>query len=162
MIEPEATPSKPPPAQRNQVDGEDTADDGLNLEVTRTPEEASERRRGSSDATQGTAFTPRPFADTAEFSLDEAIVYIGNGNFQVRLLVCVGVFMITTALQFSILSFLGFIVQCEIPEWGVTDGSAAALSTLLFFGMLVGTPFWGSLSDNYGRKPVSYAVETGS
>ena len=95
------------------------------------------------------------FTEPTEFSLDEAIAHIGTGRFQVKLLFCTGAFMTSTSIQFSILSFLAFIIQCQVPEWHISDDSAASLSTLVFFGMLVGTFLWGTLSDQYGRKPVS-------
>lgn len=96
------------------------------------------------------------FDEPTEFSIDEAIAHLGTngGRFQLKLLFGTGTFMVSTSLQFSILSFLGSIVQCQLPGWNVSDESAALLATLVFFGMLVGTFVWGTLADMYGRKPV--------
>ena len=102
-----------------------------------------------------TAPSPRRFDDGQEFSLEEAILYLGTGRFQIKLLFLVGMFMISISLQFALLGFLGFIVQCEMTEWAVSDRATALLSTLVFLGMLLGTLAWGSLSDIHGRKPVS-------
>lgn len=93
-----------------------------------------------------------------EYTIEDAIAYLPIGKFHLKLLLGTGMFMISTSLQFSILSFLAFIIQCQLPQWKVTDSSAALLSTLVFFGMLVGTFLWGYLSDKYGRKPVSLIV----
>jgi hypothetical protein len=132
-----------------------TPDSSLDMNpIVSTNNESTEDRPTTPpprDATQ----SPRNFVDGTELNLDEAIAYLGTGKFQIKLLICCGLFMISVSLQFSILSFLGFIVQCERKDWNVTDSGVALLSTLVFLGMLVGTLFWGALSDVYGRKPVS-------
>ena len=113
-------------------------------------------------APYSTAPSPRQFEDGQEFSLDEAVLHIGTGRFQVKLLFLVGLFMISISIQFALLAFLGFIVQCEMTEWQVTDRTAALLSTLVFLGMLLGTLAWGTLSDMYGRKPVGLIPQSSS
>jgi len=90
--------------------------------------------------------------------LDHVIAEIGVGRFHVRLLMCVGAFMLASSTQFALVSFLGFSVQCEEPAWLVTTSQASLLSMLIFFGMLVGTMFWGWLGDCAGRKPTMMGV----
>eukprot|EP00466_Bigelowiella_natans_P015909 jgi/Bigna1/67844/fgenesh1_pg.4_\ len=51
-------------------------------------------------------------------------------------------------MEMMMLSFLGPAVKCE---WNVDNAKLSLLTTVVFFGMLFGTYFWGILADRYGR-----------
>lgn len=53
-----------------------------------------------------------------------------------------------------LLSFLGPAVQCE---WGLTPAQMSVLTSVVFAGMTVGGPLWGSVSDGWGRR-TSFAL----
>ena len=97
-------------------------------------------------------------AEPREISIDALIEELGVGVFHVYLLGSVGLFMLASALQFAILSFLGPELACEMVEWQVTPQMTALLSTMVFFGMLLGTLTWGFMGDHYGRKPTMVMV----
>ena len=102
-----------------------------------------------------------PFFQNAadrEVSIDALIEELGVGKFHVYLLGSVGLFMLASALQFALLSFLGPELVCEMVEWEVTPQTSALLSTMVFFGMLVGTMTWGFMGDYLGRKPTMVMV----
>ncbi|PWA54795.1 General substrate transporter [Artemisia annua] len=66
------------------------------------------------------------------YTLDEALSTIGFGKFQV-----------------GVLAYAGLAIQ---PEWGLSSSEESLISTVAFFGMLVGAYLWGVVSDSYGRK----------
>ncbi|KAH6817287.1 Major facilitator superfamily protein [Perilla frutescens var. frutescens] len=82
------------------------------------------------------------------YSLDEALVTVGFGKYQGLLLAYGGLGYVADAMEIMILSFIGAAVE---SEWHLSPGEKSMISTVVFAGMLVGSFFWGVISDTYGR-----------
>jgi MFS family permease len=48
-----------------------------------------------------------------------------------------------------LMSFLGPAIQCQ---WSLAPDQLRVLTSVVFAGMVVGGPLWGSVSDGFGRK----------
>ncbi|KAG6411604.1 hypothetical protein SASPL_129687 [Salvia splendens] len=83
------------------------------------------------------------------YSLDEALATVGFGKYQGLMLAYGGLGYIADAMEIMILSFIGAAVE---SEWNLSPGEQSLISTVVFAGMLVGSYFWGVISDAYGRK----------
>ncbi|KAL1531256.1 organic cation/carnitine transporter 7-like isoform X2 [Salvia divinorum] len=83
------------------------------------------------------------------YSLDEALATVGFGKYQGLMLAYGGLGYIADAMEIMILSFIGAAVE---SEWHLSFGEKSLISTVVFAGMLVGSYFWGVISDAYGRK----------
>ncbi|GJZ07685.1 organic cation/carnitine transporter 7-like protein [Tanacetum coccineum] len=83
------------------------------------------------------------------YTLDEALLTIGFGKFQVGVLAYAGLGWIVEAMGIMILSFVGPAIQ---SKWGLSSSQESLISTVAFGGMLVGAYSWGVVSDSYGRK----------
>ena len=55
------------------------------------------------------------------------------------------------AVQVSTISFLSIVVK---ELWGLSAREEATVTSSVFQGMFVGSLFWGSLADKYGRRPM--------
>lgn len=86
-----------------------------------------------------------------DYTLDEALVAVGFGNYQLILMAFGGIGYIGDAMEVMILSFIGSAVQ---SEWDLSPAQKSLISTVVFFGMLVGAYASGYISDTYGRKYV--------
>ncbi|KAF3783424.1 Organic cation/carnitine transporter 7 [Nymphaea thermarum] len=85
----------------------------------------------------------------ASYTVDDALVSLGFGKFQMLLLAYAGMGWAAEAMEMMLLSFVGPAVQ---SEWGLTSSQESMISTAVFAGMLVGAYSWGVISDNYGRR----------
>ncbi|ODN04059.1 Synaptic vesicle 2-related protein [Orchesella cincta] len=83
------------------------------------------------------------------FTVSQAINALGFGKFQVMLSLFTGLCWMADSMEMMILSILSPALQCE---WGIDKYKQAFLTTSVFFGMMVSSPFWGNLSDKYGRR----------
>ncbi|KAG6414268.1 hypothetical protein SASPL_126986 [Salvia splendens] len=83
------------------------------------------------------------------YSLDEALATVGFGKYQGLMLAYGGLGYIADAMEIMILSFIGAAVE---SEWHLSPSEKSLISTVVFAGMLVGSYFWGVISDAYGRK----------
>lgn len=90
------------------------------------------------------------FLDT--FTVAQAVNALGFGWFQVKLSLFVGLCWMSDSMEMTILSVLGPALHCD---WGISRYQQAMVTTVVFLGMMLSSTFWGSLSDKYGRKPVS-------
>lgn len=90
------------------------------------------------------------FSDT--FTVAQAVNALGFGWFQVKLSLFVGLCWMSDSMEMTILSVLGPALHCD---WGISRYQQAMVTTVVFLGMMLSSTFWGSLSDKYGRKPVS-------
>jgi MFS family permease len=90
-------------------------------------------------------------------SVDEAIELLGMGRFQWIVLTAAGLCFAADAMQVLLLSFL-----CEVlrVEWGLSKDESASITSVLFFGAMVGTLILGPLADKKGRKPVFLVAAT--
>ncbi|RUS79290.1 hypothetical protein EGW08_012945 [Elysia chlorotica] len=59
------------------------------------------------------------------------------------------------SMEIMLLSILGPVLSCEwyLPPW-----KQALLTTLVMTGMMLGSTYWGFITDKYGRKTVFWAV----
>ncbi|KAL6776502.1 hypothetical protein ACKKBG_A21405 [Auxenochlorella protothecoides x Auxenochlorella symbiontica] len=74
---------------------------------------------------------------------------IGFGRFQWLLLAYTGLAWLADACETMLLSFLGLAVKCD---WGLTSSQAAALTSVVFAGMMAGVYTLGALADQLGRR----------
>ncbi|KAK9757056.1 hypothetical protein RND81_01G137300 [Saponaria officinalis] len=100
--------------------------------------------------------------DTQKYTVDDALVAMGFGKFQLLLLAYAGMGWISEAMEMMLLSFIGPAVQAE---WGLSANKESMITSIVFAGMLIGAYSWGIVSDNFGRKRgflVTAAVTSGA
>ena len=85
----------------------------------------------------------------ANYSVEEALVAMGFGKFQVLVLGYAGMAWISEAMEMMLLSFVGPALS---SSWGLSSNQQALLTTVVFAGMLVGAYSWGIVSDRHGRR----------
>ncbi|GAB4842843.1 Organic cation/carnitine transporter 7, variant 2 [Ancistrocladus abbreviatus] len=83
------------------------------------------------------------------YTMDEALVDIGFGKFQILVLAYAGMGWVSEAMEMMLLSFVGPAVQAE---WNLSSNKESLITSAVFAGMLVGAYSWGIVSDNYGRR----------
>ncbi|CAM0958453.1 unnamed protein product [Alopecurus aequalis] len=83
------------------------------------------------------------------YTTDEALTAVGFGRFQALVLVYAGVGWVAESMELMLLSFVGPMVR---EEWQVSAQHESLLSSIVFFGMLLGSCAWGLVSDTYGRR----------
>ncbi|KAK8485222.1 hypothetical protein V6N11_021392 [Hibiscus sabdariffa] len=86
---------------------------------------------------------------TPTFTVDDALLYMGFGKFQILVLAYAGMGWISEAMEMMLLSFIGPAVQAL---WGLTSHQESLITSVVFVGMLVGAYSWGVVSDKYGRR----------
>ena len=87
--------------------------------------------------------------ENQKYTVDEALLAVGFGYFQVIILLYAGVGWVSEAMEMMLLSFIGPAVQ---SAWGLSSHEESLLTSVVFAGMLVGAYSWGSVSDIYGRR----------
>ncbi|CAN4085060.1 unnamed protein product [Withania somnifera] len=87
--------------------------------------------------------------ESRTYTVDEALVALGFGNFQVLVLIYAGMGWISEAMEMMLLSFVGPAVQ---SVWGLSTHEESLLTSVVFAGMLIGAYSWGSISDKCGRR----------
>ncbi|KAG0475597.1 hypothetical protein HPP92_015283 [Vanilla planifolia] len=83
------------------------------------------------------------------YTVDDALISMGFGKFQVLILLYSGMAYAAEAMEIMILSFIGSAVQ---SEWNLSPHENSIISSVVFAGMLLGAYSWGVVSDNYGRR----------
>lgn len=84
-----------------------------------------------------------------EYTVDEALVSMGFGKFQILVLAYAGMGWVSEAMEMMLLSFVGPAVQ---SAWGLSAKQESLITSVVFAGMLVGAYSWGIVSDNHGRR----------
>lgn len=87
--------------------------------------------------------------DTQKFTVDDALIAMGSGKFQIYLLAYAGMAWIAEAMEMMLLSFIGPAVQAE---WGLSPNKESMITSVVFAGMLIGAYSWGIVSDKFGRR----------
>ena len=124
----------PPSGGRSGVEGRGVRDDGLTSDVS------------SGILRTTTTTTTRPAAK--EYTVEDAIDYIGFGAFQMCFLAVTGLSWLCDAMEMMLLSFIGPAARCE---WALTTTQASSLTSFVFLGMGFGAPSFGMLADRKGR-----------
>lgn len=84
-----------------------------------------------------------------EFTVGEAVEVIGYGWYQKRTRYILGGLWAADASEMMILGFIGPVLLCD---WKLSRTEEAAITSVVFCGMLVGAVFWGWFCDNFGRR----------
>ncbi|XP_022949295.1 organic cation/carnitine transporter 7 isoform X3 [Cucurbita moschata] len=86
---------------------------------------------------------------SSRYTIDEALVSMGFGNFQILVLAYAGMGWASEAMEMMLLSFIGPAVQ---SAWSLSPHQESLITSVVFAGMLVGAYSWGIVSDKYGRR----------
>ena len=81
--------------------------------------------------------------------ISDAIETIGFGPFQVFFGLVAGIAWIADGMEIMVISILGPVLKCE---WNIDVYQEAMLTTVVFFGILIGSPAIGWFADNFGRR----------
>lgn len=81
--------------------------------------------------------------------LDSSLECLGMGKFQYFLLILCGLNFMSDALEVNLLSYLS---ACTSDTWSLSSSEQASLSGVVFIGIMVGSIYWGSFADIYGRR----------
>ncbi|XP_062157336.1 organic cation/carnitine transporter 7-like [Alnus glutinosa] len=87
--------------------------------------------------------------EVQSYTVDEALVALGFGNFQILVLAYAGMGWVSEAMEMMLLSFVGPAVQ---SAWGLSSNEESLITSMVFAGMLVGAYSWGIVSDTHGRR----------
>ncbi|CAN1298971.1 Organic cation/carnitine transporter 7 [Linum perenne] len=85
----------------------------------------------------------------AGYTVDEALMSMGFGKFQLLVCFYAGMGWLTEAMEMMILSFIGPAVK---SKWNLSTNQETLLSVVVFAGMLVGAYSWGAVADKLGRR----------
>ncbi|KAH0934158.1 hypothetical protein HID58_011275, partial [Brassica napus] len=83
------------------------------------------------------------------FTVDEALVEMGFGKFQLYVLAYAGMGMVAEAMEMMLLSFVGPAVQ---SLWNLSSREESSITSVVFAGMLIGAYSWGIVADKHGRS----------
>lgn len=83
------------------------------------------------------------------YTVEQAIDQIGFGKFQIKLSILTGFAWMADAMEMMILAILSPALHCD---WQLTGFQEAAITTVVFCGMMSSSGLWGSICDKYGRK----------
>ncbi|KJE98029.1 hypothetical protein CAOG_08072 [Capsaspora owczarzaki ATCC 30864] len=87
------------------------------------------------------------------FSLRQAVDYVGNGRFQLQLLLITGATQLADAMELMLLPFLTNAVRCDASDaMAASEPELALLSSVVFMGMLLGACSAGWIADVFGRR----------
>jgi MFS family permease len=89
--------------------------------------------------------------EDATYTVDEALLKLGFGKFQVFVLFYAGMGWIGEAMEMMLLSFVGPAVQ---SQWDLSAQKESMITSVVFVGMLIGAYSWGIVSDTHGRRQV--------
>ncbi|GIY78065.1 synaptic vesicle 2-related protein [Caerostris darwini] len=83
------------------------------------------------------------------YSVDDAVNKAGYGIFQIKLTFLAGLGWLADAFEIFILSVIGDFMACD---WILYRWQIAVLTSIVFAGIMVGSPVLGAVADIYGRK----------
>lgn len=112
---------------------------------------------------EGISFLPPEFEQSSEphgnsgsalngsetYTVNEAIDHMGFGWFQAALLCYSGLAWAADAMEMMLLSFLGPAARCD---WNLSSTQESFITSVVFFGTMLGANAWGALSDARGRR----------
>ncbi|XP_027344773.1 organic cation/carnitine transporter 7 [Abrus precatorius] len=88
-------------------------------------------------------------AEGPSYTVDDALVALGFGNFQIFVLAYAGIGWVSEAMEMMLLSFVGPAVQ---TAWSLSPHEESLITSAVFAGMLIGAYSWGIVSDKHGRR----------
>jgi MFS family permease len=86
-------------------------------------------------------------------SIHQALLHVGYGWYQVRLLLLCGLAMGIEAMYVNMISFLLLALE-EQTDWDFSSGLDGFLASSLLWGCFVGNIVWSAASDVYGRRNI--------
>ncbi|KAK9068825.1 hypothetical protein SSX86_012941 [Deinandra increscens subsp. villosa] len=87
--------------------------------------------------------------ESQRYSVDDALVAVGFGKFQILVLGYAGMGWISEAMEMMLLSFVGPALE---SAWNLSSHEESMITSVVFAGMLVGAYSWGVVSDKHGRR----------
>ncbi|DBA80728.1 TPA: hypothetical protein ACH3X1_007959 [Trebouxia sp. C0004] len=118
---------------------------GNTLDTLGSLQSASSQTIGGGSAHDTGVFRQPP----SQYTVTEAVDYIGFGRFQWLMLLYTGLAWCADAMEMMLLSFLGPAAKCE---WALTPSQESLITSVVFVGTMSGAYAWGSLGDAKGRK----------
>eukprot|EP00485_Elphidium_margaritaceum_P002406 CAMPEP_0202688458 /NCGR_PEP_ID=MMETSP1385-20130828/3971_1 /ASSEMBLY_ACC=CAM_ASM_000861 /TAXON_ID=933848 /ORGANISM="Elphidium margaritaceum" /LENGTH=557 /DNA_ID=CAMNT_0049343445 /DNA_START=27 /DNA_END=1700 /DNA_ORIENTATION=- len=94
--------------------------------------------------------TTSHMSTTYDYSLEDAITYLGLGKFQFLVMVLAGMVWFAAAIQLMSTSLL--ILNLRMEENSITRYETGTLASMPFLGEIFGAFFISMFSDKYGRK----------
>nr|XP_006138141.1 putative transporter SVOPL [Pelodiscus sinensis] len=94
----------------------------------------------------GTEMQPKKEQKT--FTVEEAVETIGFGRFHIALFLIMGSTGVVEAMEIMLIAVVSPLIRCE---WQLHDWQVALVTTMVFFGYMVFSVFFGFLADRYGR-----------
>lgn len=82
-------------------------------------------------------------------NLDEALELNPVSLFQYRLLLLCGFAYMSDALEVNLLFFIS---ACAGADWDLANAQQASITGTVFVGVILGSLFWGSFADRFGRR----------
>ncbi|KAI4355938.1 hypothetical protein L6164_004661 [Bauhinia variegata] len=99
--------------------------------------------------TAGIVRTQKMGDGVASYTIDDALMALGFGNFQILVLAYAGLGWVSEAMEMMLLSFVGPAVQ---SAWSLSPRQESLITSAVFAGMLIGAYSWGIVSDKHGRR----------
>ncbi|XP_075795670.1 putative transporter SVOPL [Pelodiscus sinensis] len=90
----------------------------------------------------------QPKKEQKTFTVEEAVETIGFGRFHIALFLIMGSTGVVEAMEIMLIAVVSPLIRCE---WQLHDWQVALVTTMVFFGYMVFSVFFGFLADRYGR-----------
>ncbi|XP_077995668.1 synaptic vesicle 2-related protein-like [Glandiceps talaboti] len=121
----------------------------------RLTESSNEEDNGEDINLQEARVSQRNVISPRTYTVEDAVEHMGFGRFQLYLTLLMGTFSFSDACEMMLLAVLSPVVRCE---WQLSSFQVACITTVVFVGMLIGSPVWGKSTDKYGRRPILILV----
>lgn len=95
---------------------------------------------------------PQP-KETKTFTVEDAVETIGFGRFHIALFLIMGSTGVAEAMEIMLIAVVSPVIRCE---WQLENWQVALVTTMVFFGYMVFSIFFGLLADRYGRWKILF------
>ncbi|XP_007950988.1 putative transporter SVOPL [Orycteropus afer afer] len=99
-----------------------------------------------------TAPEPQP-KEPKTFTVEDAVETIGFGRFHIALFLIMGSTGVAEAMEIMLIAVVSPVIRCE---WQLENWQVALVTTMVFFGYMVFSIFFGLLADRYGRWKILF------